>query len=566
MSSLTSSGDAAITSVDSSSLGVSTSNSDDIVLLPSVEDVLSPGRNHRQDAANSRPALFGHESCVTCETRAASVRSEDIPEVLQHVSEMLVCARSTHAPGITETVRSVLPQDPDRSAVVYDVDALRAGFNSVRRAFPTHWKHCFALKACPLAFVIDEARSGQLGIETASFVELYMALAHHPQGLVVFDSPAKTSEELEMALGRGVLVNANSLDELDRIDAILQRQAVEGKTAAGATPARKSARVGIRLNPLVGAGAISELSVSVPSSKFGVPATPDNVRKVVDAFRRWPWLVALHVHVGSQGCPLHQLAKGIASVCDIADAVDGELGKGRVSLLDIGGGLPANFDSDEVSPTFDEYSALLRSAAPSLFDNTERTVVTEFGRSLAAKTALTVSTVEYVRSNMINAEHQTEAEPVSASVQDAGSKYATDGDDTVEGVSSPKYQTLVTHIGADLFLRSSYCPLKFSHRLSMYGPKGEPLPGPLVKTDVAGPLCFQGDYVTRGWSLPRASPGDLVVVHDSGANTLSLFSRHCSRRAPAVYGYIRDGDGRVVVRLIKEKETVQDVARFWGAR
>ena len=130
--------------------------------------------------------------------------------------------------------------------------------------------------------------------------------------------------------------------------------------------------------------------------------------------------------------------------------------------------------------------------------------------------------------------------------------------------SSPGYQTLVVHVGADLFLRTSYCPGKFSHRLSVHSRKGTPLGGPLKTTDVAGPLCFQGDYVARGVKLPRVGPGDLLVLRDTGANTLSLFSRHCSRRSPSVYGFTRDEDGKVCVRLVKEKESIRDVARFWG--
>ncbi|CAM9530530.1 unnamed protein product [Ectocarpus fasciculatus] len=475
------------------------------------------------------------------------------------MSEMQVFAGSASGTGgevnksLSKNVQS-LPREPDNSAVVFDVDALRAAFAAAKQAFPPHWNHCVAVKSCPLSVVVQEAVRAGLGIEAASFVELYMGLAHGcPADLVAFDSPAKTDEELEMALARGVLINANSMVELDRIDAIIKRQ-----------DCSTSARVGIRLNPLVGAGSIAELSVSTSTSKFAVPMTPANVLAVVDAFRKWPWLVALHTHVGSQGYSVEQLAEGIAVLCEIADVIDGKLGKGRVTLLDIGGGLPANYDSDEVSPTFHEYAAALKKAAPSLFHNTERIVVTEFGRAFVAKVAMTVSTVEYVRSSDCSgaegaaADKTTEAEHPSNVV---GSPCEI----TESSLPVENHQTLVTHIGADLFLRTSYCPGRYSHRLSMYSRKGTALGGSAIRTDVAGPLCFQGDYVARGASLPRATPGDLVVVHDTGANTLSLFSRHCSRRFPSVYGYARNADGTICVRLVKEKESVQDVARFWGA-
>ncbi|CAM9233575.1 unnamed protein product [Hapterophycus canaliculatus] len=479
------------------------------------------------------------------------------------MSEMQVFASATQgaetAVGLSFGEKTSLQvREPDKSAVVIDIDALRAAFAAVKKAFPPHWNHYLAMKSCPLPIVIQEALSAGLGLEAASFVELYMALAHGcPADLVAFDSPAKTTQELEMALNRGTLINANSLVELERIDSIIKRQ-----------DCPSTARVGIRLNPLVGAGSIADLSVSVPTSKFAVPTTPGNIRAVVDAFRKWPWLVALHTHVGSQGYSLDQLAEGIAALCRIADAIDGALGRGRVQLLDIGGGLPANYDSDQVSPSFSEYATVLQNMAPSLFDNTERIIVTEFGRSLVAKTAMTVSTVEYVRSNTSDLSGGPwtgcTGQPTKKENNDIVVDFSSEGR-APEPPSPPvDHQTLVTHVGADLFLRTSYCPGKYSHRLSAFTREGIALGGNSITTDVAGPLCFQGDYVARGVSLPRANPGDLIVVHDTGANTLALFSRHCSRRSPSVYGYMRDANGDILLRLVKEKESVLDVARFWG--
>ena len=57
--------------------------------------------------------------------------------------------------------------------------------------------------------------------------------------------------------------------------------------------------------------------------------------------------------------------------------------------------------------------------------------------------------------------------------------------------------------------------------------------------NLAGPLCFAGDYVAKGVTLPALRPGDFVVVHDAGASTLGLWSKHCSRLAPPVFAYSR---------------------------
>ena len=57
--------------------------------------------------------------------------------------------------------------------------------------------------------------------------------------------------------------------------------------------------------------------------------------------------------------------------------------------------------------------------------------------------------------------------------------------------------------------------------------------------------------------------GDFLVVQDTGANTLSTFSRHCSRQQPAVYGYASSGTG-FEIRLLKAKETIDEVLGGWG--
>ena len=65
-----------------------------------------------------------------------------------------------------------------------------------------------------------------------------------------------------------------------------------------------------RFNPLVGGGTIAALAVSGPKSKFGVPFTDDVRKKLIECFRRLPFLDGLHVHVGSQGFSLDQLCQG----------------------------------------------------------------------------------------------------------------------------------------------------------------------------------------------------------------------------------------------------------------
>ena len=74
-----------------------------------------------------------------------------------------------------------------------------------------------------------------------------------------------------------------------------------------------------------------------------------------------------------------------------------------------------------------------------------------------------------------------------------------------------------------------------------------------------GPLCFGGDVIGRDVELARIEPGDWVVVHDIGAYTLGMWSRHCSRALPLVLGW-RHGQ----LSVLKARESLQDVVRFWS--
>jgi diaminopimelate decarboxylase len=153
--------------------------------------------------------------------------------------------------------------------------------------------------------------------------------------------------------------------------------------------------------------------------------------------------------------------------------------------------------------------------------------------------------------------------------------------------------TAVVHAGADLFLRQCYCPEKFQHRVQLLNRSFQsvsgvtsgssvdvsiPLPSanadddsrPLVPSaSIAGPLCFSGDVIAGSISIPVPMAGDYVIALDAGANSISLFSRHCSRASPAVYAYVTrsmaDGSSEVAAACVRPAESTTDIFKFWGA-
>ncbi|KHK04206.1 diaminopimelate decarboxylase [Desulfovibrio sp. TomC] len=400
-------------------------------------------------------------------------------------------------------------RETDTAILLYDLDRLEANVARLVRAFPERSLHAFAVKACPLPPILSFLAGLGLGAEAASLPEIHLALtAGFPPARIVFDSPAKTGEELRLALELGIYINADNLAELGRIAALA--------AATGVTP-----RAGLRVNPQAGVGGIKATSVAGRYSKFGVPL--EQRALILDAFARYPWLGGLHVHVGSQGCPLDLLVAGVGAVFDLRRTIDRELGLGRITTFDLGGGLPAGYRDSDVPPTPAAYVAALTQRCPGLFTG-DLALVTEFGRMVAAPCAVAASRVEYVK-------------------------------------RQKGHRTAVIHLGADLFVRECYNPKSWPHRSLLLDPTGREKTGRAGIWHLAGPLCFSGDFPIRQARLPDIEPGDIVLVRDVGAYTLSMWSRYNSRQMPRILG-VRQGRFAV----LREREEPQDVVRFWLGR
>jgi diaminopimelate decarboxylase len=412
---------------------------------------------------------------------------------------------------------------PDVGAVVFhDLDLLDTRIAELRAAFPPSAVHTVAVKANPLVEVLRACVEQGTGLEAASWEEVALALAAGcAPSRVVYDSPAKTRTEIGWALAAGIHVNADSLDELDRIIEV------------HAEMPTSTATVGLRVNPVVGSGSIESTSVASPSSRFGERVSDELADALAARAHGRPWLRGLHSHVGSQGMPVETLAAAAGVVSEFRDAVHERLGRFQLDVIDLGGGATTNYTGEAaVDPA--DLARRYRECAPSLFAD-DTTLVTEFGRALQANCGWALNRVEYV--------NRTLAQPVA-----------------------------VTHLGADFLMRAAYQPGHWRHRISRLATvaeqdgaaeRDEPGAVPSEAWIVSGPLCFAGDVVSRDARLPGLEAGDWLVVHDVGAYTMSMWSRHCNRGMPAVLGY-RDGGTTPRLTVLREREHAEDVVRQWS--
>lgn len=396
---------------------------------------------------------------------------------------------------------------------VVDYDALSKQVSKLQAAFPAHFLHTFAVKANYFLAVLNHLESCGMGAEVASPGELELAVkAGFEPAKIVFDAPAKSRPELERALDLGIAINIDNFQEFRRLVSL-------GGPRAGSGP------VGFRLNPQIGGGSVALSSTATMTSKFGVGLSdPGNRQALIEAYQAHPWLTAVHVHVGSVGCPLELMADGVAAAVDLAEEINAATGRRQVTVIDMGGGLPVSFKQDADDPEFADYARVLKARVPALFDGRYR-VMTEFGRAIVAKSAFTLGRVEYTK--VMGGRH-----------------------------------IALTHLGAHNAMRVVFQPKDWARRITALDENGQEKTGQSIAQDVAGPCCFAGDIIGHERALPLLEPDDYVLLHDTGAYCFSNHFGYNAMQPEPVLGAITR-NGRVTFSTIsKGQDTATLVEAF----
>mmetsp|Transcript_5729 Transcript_5729/g.13710 ORF Transcript_5729/g.13710 Transcript_5729/m.13710 type:complete len:528 (-) Transcript_5729:197-1780(-) len=402
-----------------------------------------------------------------------------------------------------------LEQAKERDMVGPEDTALIFHSWTTHRKYLTHLKeafghdnanHAIAVKTNPHPAILAQLVDWGFGLECASMEEVYLALnAGCPGPNIVFDSPVKTKHEIRICHENpdlhGILVNVNSLEELERI------------------PENPNFVVGLRINPLVDTGTPEIFQVSGNESKFGTPICDKDA--IMEAIAKYP-VTQLHVHSGTAMEDLSEAVGAIKSVVDFGlEANEMLTAKGidrQIVGVDIGGGLRPEILGDENSDYGADLSRMqyyvneLRKAAPALFEPGMK-LVTEFGQWSYFYSGYVYSQIEYT-------------------------------------LQREQTHVAYIHLGADMFLRDVYTG---KCRGIDFVPVGEAANRPETLTDIAGPLCFAGDYLRQHVMMPAFEEGDELLMLNTGSNAYGLWSRHCSRTTPQVIGVDRHSETLTVM-------------------
>lgn len=385
-----------------------------------------------------------------------------------------------------------LAQTTGTPAFVY-VDSLVArGYDAVVSSFamPSPWDVMvyYSAKTAPEPRLLSLLRSRGACVEVACVEEMEKALACGiDPGRIMLDGPAHSADTVRHAASRGVRrIKVDSLDQLRLV-----------------TECGRDASLSIVLRLRAPASRLAQSPAEALLHRFGV-ARPEweECWAHCAAHPQTP-LEGLAIHVGSQVAGTKPYRKAVAILAE-ASRRSWQAGL-RPLLIDVGGGFPSStLHSPSVAgvlrlitgraqaPPLTAFGREVRVAlAEEILPETVRTLAVEPGRIVAGSAAVLLTRVVAVKDRWVFVDASRNFVPESL-----------------------------------FFAQRRFLPVRAG--------------GPLSRVNLAGCTLSGGDVLALGARLPRCARGDLLVMLDAGAYTLSKASRFTTP-LPAVYAIAEDG-------------------------
>ncbi|MCK6372140.1 MAG: pyridoxal-dependent decarboxylase, exosortase A system-associated [Gammaproteobacteria bacterium] len=372
------------------------------------------------------------------------------------------------------TVEEVCARAGRTPVYAYDRTAIAGRVAELRAVLPREMHLHYAVKANPMPELVREMAALVDGFDVASAGELSVALAGGmAPARISFAGPGKRAAELEAAVAAGITVHAESereLGELARIGRTLQRR-----------PA-----VALRVNPdfeLKSAG----MKMGGGPAQFGIDA--EQVPEVLASFDTGALdFRGFHIFAGSQNLSAAAIIEAQNRTIDLAERL-AAAAPGPVRELNIGGGFGIPYFPGEqpleLAPVGENLGQLARRCRASL---PQATLIVELGRYLVGEAGYFICRV------------------IDRKVSRGRVFLVTDGGLHHHLAASGNFGQVI---------RKNY-PVVIGNRMDATEREA---------ASVVGPLCTPLDVLAANMELPRAMPGDLVVVLQSGAYGLTASPR-----------------------------------------
>ncbi len=261
----------------------------------------------------------------------------------------------------------------------YDSQALSARVNDLRNQLPGDIHLHYAIKANPMAAVVQRMAGLVDGLDVASGGELRLALdtGLNPK-LISFAGPGKTMDELAEAITAGIVINAESDREIERIARLADGLGVRPLVAIRVNPDFELKTSGMKM-----AGGAKQFGIDAEK----VPDVLGKVRKLDLEFR------GFHIFCGSQNLLHSAICEAQQKTVELAIQLS-DFAHTPIRQLNIGGGFGIPyFPGDQpldIGPIADNLSKLLPKVYAVL---PEAEVILELGRYLVGEAGIYVCRV-----------------------------------------------------------------------------------------------------------------------------------------------------------------------------
>ncbi|MBO4205253.1 diaminopimelate decarboxylase family protein [Micromonospora echinofusca] len=412
---------------------------------------------------------------------------------------------------------------------VFSPDRLRANVERLAAALAPA-RVLFSLKTNYLPAVTATLRAAGTGVDVVSGYELRAALdAGFPADRIVFNGPVKTATELRDAVDHGVFVNIDGEDEIAILGQLAAERGVTVPVGLRVFPPEDVYPPADRYPPGAAYPPAGARPLRRNPSKFGWPIATGDADRMVDAILARPELrlTGVHCHLGSQITRADAL---LAAMDSLLAWVARTRPRAPIDRINIGGGfgVPGIQRIKGAVAGLSEVTAARAEPAPEPFS------VTAFGAGLT----------ELLRTYDLTG-LRVECEPGRALVSDAMVLVTR-----VVGVKRTGQGTWVLLDGGLNLLPTAGVAERHRFELLRDGAPDEPVM-------LGGPLCYEGDVFSLDVPLPGdVRTGDVVVVHDAGAYSVTRATSFNRPRVPVVS--VSGGQGTLCWR----GERYEDIFRF----
>lgn len=342
-----------------------------------------------------------------------------------------------------------------------------------------------------------------LSLDVVSGGELYTAKASDfPMNRVYFHGNNKSAEELQMALEYGVhRIVVDNLMELQYLASL-----------------NRPASIMLRVNPGIEAHTHEYIQTAKDDSKFGIPFGSYDLSAAMALIteNNHITLTGFHCHIGSQIHEASSFLKTAEVMLDQIKLLEYKY-QLKVTELNLGGGFGVYYKNDQNIEDFSFLNLLLDECYHFIVKNelSIKKIMIEPGRLLVANAGSTIYKVGYSKETL------------------SGKQFVFVDGGMTDNIRPALYQAEYEACIGNKVLADE----------SVY--------------TVAGKCCESGDVIIKEIMLPKAIPGDYLVVSSTGAYGYSMASQYNRIPRPAVI-MINEGIPEIIIR----RETYDDLIRL----